>query len=98
MKIQWSNLIKGVCINGCNEPLINEGEMVYCKFCDFKIRLSKYQDLILGKKSKSYKKIKNKFSKIKNYHDRMNVGIEAQRLERESNLRRMKQKTVEKPL
>lgn len=87
--IQWSNLNKGVCINGCDEPLINKGRMVYCEYCDFKIRLTKYNDLLLGKKSKSYQSVVKKFEKIKKYNDKLKQSIETQKQERLFNLKRM---------
>ena len=57
--MNWNNLSKGICINECNEPLESKGRMVYCKYCDFKIRQSKYVDLIKGKEN-DWKHYRNK--------------------------------------
>lgn len=92
--IQWANLNKGVCINECNEPLESRGRMVYCKYCDFKMRLTKYNDLLLGKKSKSYQSVVKKFEKIKKYKEKLKQSFETQNQERLFNLKRMLAKGV----
>jgi hypothetical protein len=63
--------------------------MVYCKYCDFKIRQSKYVDLIKGKESNSYKSAVNKFEKIKKYKEKIKNAVQINIDERQSNLRRM---------
>lgn len=92
--MNWNNLSKGICINECNEPLENKGRMVICRYCDFKIRMSKYQDLIKGKESKAYKKATSNFQRIKKYKDKMSKSIDANRIERENNLKRMLNKGI----
>lgn len=87
--MNWNNLSKGTCINDCNEPLEAKGRMIYCKYCGFKIRLHKYQDLIKGKESKSYKKAVNHFEKIKKYKEKMKKSIQENIDERNSLLKRM---------
>jgi hypothetical protein len=87
--MNWNNLSKGICINECNEPLEVKGRMIYCKYCDFKIRQNKYQDLIKGKESKSYKQATKRFDKIKMYKEKMKQSVQANIDERNSLLKRM---------
>lgn len=87
--MNWSNLNKGICINECNEPLESKGRMIYCKYCDFKIRQSKYIDLVKGKESKSYKSAVDKFEKIKKYKEKIKESVQINIDERKSNLKRM---------
>lgn len=87
--MNWNNLSKGICINECNEPLEDRGGIIYCKYCDFKIRRKKYIDLIKGKESSSYKKVVNKFEKIKKYREKIKKSVQSNIDERKSNLKRM---------
>ena len=87
--MNWNNLSKGICINECNEPLECKGRMVYCKYCDFRVRQSKYNDLIKGKESNSYKSVVNKFEKIKKYKEKIAKSVQVNIDERKSNLYRM---------
>lgn len=87
--MNWNNLSKGICINECNEPLEAKGRMIYCKYCDFKIRQNKYQDLIKGKESKAYKSTVKRFDKIKMYKEKMNNAVQENINERKSLLRKM---------
>lgn len=85
----WSNLNKGYCINNCNEPLKNHGNTIFCEYCNFKIGMSKYKDLIKGKDSTAYKRSLAHFNKLKTYNEHINSVIQSGIDERKSNLRRM---------
>lgn len=87
--MNWDNLKKGTCINECNEPLECRGRMIYCRYCDFKIRQSRYNDILKGKESKSYKSVLNKFEKIKKYKEKIANSVQVNIDERRSNLKRM---------
>jgi uncharacterized Zn finger protein (UPF0148 family) len=64
--MKWENLKNGTCPNDCNEPLVNNGGLVVCKFCDFKVRISKYEDLIKDKKdSKRYQQTVARYQRLK---------------------------------
>jgi len=87
--MNWSNLNKGICINECNEPLESKNAMIFCKYCNFKIRKNKYLDLIKGKESSAYQKTVKRFQKLKDYKEKMKQSINQNVEERNSNLRRM---------
>lgn len=55
--MDWNKLKQGICPNiECDEILKERFGMVTCGICNFKMRRSKYDDLIKGKESKAYKR------------------------------------------
>lgn len=61
--MDWKILIDGKCPN-CRIYLSKKGSIMQCDKCLFKIREAKFNDLIKGKDSDSYKK---KIKEIKKY-------------------------------
>ena len=99
-KMNWDNLSKGTCPK-CDEVLKSTGSLICCDYCEFRIRLSKYEDLIKGKESKSYKSAISRFEKIKQYKkkekDNYNKIFQDEKKEKILNLKRMlKNNTITK--
>lgn len=95
--MNWGILKDGNCPKCANILILKSideiNHIMKCGVCEFKISLGKYNDLCKGKQSSIYKEKKKKYKSIDRYNDKLKtkaiLASEAQRIERESNLRRM---------
>lgn len=87
----WKNLHLGLCPK-CSGALNEYSGKMRCD-CGFKIACGKFKDLVKGHESSAYRKVVKKYKAIKKYHKKekssLQMAIDKQNQERESNIRRM---------
>lgn len=65
--MNWDILKEGKCPK-CEEYMDKKGRIIQCKYCEFKIRESKFDDLVKGKESSAYKKKMKTIKGVQKYN------------------------------